>query len=314
MDANAAMTADSCNAVPLLARILAVTRARRLLASDRPGAGPLTRPVRAAIRSGVLTLLARRLAASPTSAHRDIAALLARAIEAGDGASALALAGTAGRRPDRRAEKVLSRRYRALWICNPKAASRSIIAALRAADPDALLIRGRTVDEVYARYPEAKEYWSFAFLRHPCDRTLSFYADKHLLARRDPDNYRWFIEPWHGLATGMSFSELCRWLDTAAGSDAFADRHWLSQSRQIAGADGRLPDFLGRCETLDDDWRTVAERLGLPLAALPRLNQGDPRLLAEARPDRECAALLRSRYADDFALGGYGDALDPPPR
>ena len=271
------------------------------------GAGPGSVLAGAALRGGVLRPLARRLAHSAAPGHREIAAALAAAIEARDDATALALVSTAARRPDLRAEKVLSRRYRFLWLCIPKAASRSIIAALHAADPGAVLIRGRTLDEVLAAHPGAERFYRFAFLRHPFTRTWSFHADKHTLARHDRTARRWFIDPWHGLRPGMSFAELCRWLDTPCGSDAFADRHWLSQSRQLVAADGRWPDFLGRYERLDADWRTVTERLGLPGTPLPRLNAGPECGAAGAAPDGDLATLLRRRYAEDFRLGGYAD-------
>ena len=266
------------------------------------------RAPRGAIRAGALRPLARRLSGSACADRRKLGALLAAAIAGADDATALALAWTAAMKPDLRAEKIVSQRYRFLWICNPKAASRSLIAALRAADPEAVLIRRRTLEQILARHPEAGAYFRFAFLRHPYHRTRAFHADKHALARRDRNAYRWFIEPWHGLHTGMCFAELCRWLDTPCGSDAFADRHWLSQSRQVAAADGRMPDFLGRYETLEADWRAVTERLRLPPVPLPHLNVGDAGLAGEAGLDGDIAALLRGRYAEDFALGGYGDA------
>lgn len=217
----------------------------------------------------------------------------------------LALARTVVRGQDLRAEKILSHRHRFLWICNPKAASRSLIAGLRAADPDAILVRNRSLDQVYARHPQASAYFSFAFVRHPAERIRSFHADKHTLARTDPDAYRWFIEPYYGLRLGMSLAQFCRWLNTPWGSDALADRHWLSQSRQLATAAGRLPDFLGRHERLQADWRAVAERLGLPWAPLPRLNASPARSPGAAELDAASAALLRRRYAADFSLGGY---------
>ena len=244
----------------------------------------------------------------PSGAHRELGALLGAAIAEADDATALALVSTAARKPDVRAEKIVSHRYRFVWICNPKAASRSLIAALRAADPDAVLIRRRTLEQVLAGHPEAGEFFRFAFLRHPYHRTRSFHADKHARALRERDARRWFIEPWHGLHTGMCLAELCRWLDTPCGSDAFADRHWLSQSRQVAAADGRMPDFLGRCERLEADWRAVSERLRLPPVPLPRLNVSDAGRPGEAGLHGDIAALLRRRYAEDFALGGYGDA------
>ena len=280
---------DARDAARLLARALAA-----------PG-GPLPRPV----RNGAFAALANRLARSPVPECRAVAAALVAAIEAGDDAAALALVSTAGRRPDLRAEKIVSRKYRYLWICNPKAASRSIVAALRAADPGARLIRNRTLEEVLAAHPEARDYFRFAFLRDPVERARSFWADKHTLARTDRDNRRWFIDPWYGLSAGMGFEAFCRWLETPFGSDAFADRHWLSQHRQLRDGDGRLPDFLGRYERLDADWRALCDRLGLPLRALPRLNPR-PEGCEAAPPDAGTAALLRRRYAEDFRIGGYG--------
>ena len=296
------MRIDAYGAAWCLDKALALAGAGRLAS-----AGGRSALARRAVRRGALAPFARRLAAVSTPAHREIAALLAAAIEAGDDEGALALVSTAGRRPDLRAEKIVSHRYRFVWICTPKAASRSLIAGLRAADPAALLIRGRTLEQVFARHPEARRFHRFAFVRHPVRRVWSFYADKHTLARRDRDNRRWFIEPWYGLRLGMSFPEFCRWLATPAGCDAFADRHWLSQSRQLRDAGDRLPDFVGSYETLEADWRTVTERLRLPPVELPRLNPRPPDTPREPALDDETAALLARRYAHDFALGGYAD-------
>ena len=282
---------DTRDAARLLGRALAASAGRRLLP------GP--------VRNGAFAALANRLARSPEAERQAVAAALAAAIDAGDDAAALALVSTAGRRPDLRAEKIVSRKYRYLWICNPKAASRSIVAALRAADPGATLIRNRTLEAVLAAHPEARDYVRFAFLRDPVERARSFWADKHTLARTDRDNRRWFIDPWYGLSAGMGFDAFCRWLDTPFGSDAFADRHWLSQHRQLRDGDGRLPQFLGRYERLDADWRTVCDRLGLPVHALPGLNPR-PEGCEAAPPDADTAALLRRRYAEDFRIGGYG--------
>ena len=292
------------------ARTAALLLGKALTAGARTGVCP---GVSGGVVRGALEALARTLAASSTPEHRALAPMLVCALEDGDRGAALALVRTAAHRADRRAEKIVSRRYRFVWICNPKAASRSLIAALGAADPGAQLIRRRTLEEIHARHPETRTFFSFAFLRHPVARTRSFHADKHTLARRDADARRWFIEPYHGLRPGMSFAEFCRWLDTPCGSDAFADRHWLSQSRQVADDDGRLPDFLGRHERLEEDWRTVCARLGLSPAPLPRLNASGPHApgaadSGPAGPGAGSAAPLRRRYAGDFALGGYGDA------
>ena len=292
------MRPDAQDAARLLARILTA-------AGAAPLTGGIGSPVRAGIRNRALAPLANRLARSAAPEHRAVAAALAAAIDAGDDAAALTLLSTAGRRPDLRAEKILSHRHRYLWICNPKVASRSIIATLRAVDPGARLVRRRTLDEVLAAHPQARDYFRFAFLRHPVDRIRSFWADKHTLALSDRDAHRWFIAPYYGVRADMGFDALCRWLDTPFGSDAFADRHWLSQHRQLRDGDGRLPELLGRYERLDADWRALCDRLGLPFRALPRLNPR-PEGCEAAPPDADTAALLRQRYAEDFRVGGYG--------
>ncbi len=236
-----------------------------------------------------------------------------------------------------------------------KVASRSIMAALRNADPDAEIIHGMTIQDVYVMRPEVKDYYSFAFIRHPFHRTLSWYrevffsqkvyAETYHLYRKKRD--RTFFDPvagrsvslrsplseladpsrkekkrlrlfkaFYGLQEATSFDDVCRWLNTPYGSDAFADRHFLSQHVQIRLEDGRLPDFVGRFENLEADLNRVAAHLGMPAPALPMLNtragwQTTPDAL---RADRSAAkvplternkALLKQRYADDFKLFGY---------
>ena len=252
-----------------------------------------------------LARLAEWLDTSCKPERRALGAMLRASLEAGDGASAAAIASTAICEPDLRAEKVLSHRHRFVWLCNPKVASRSIIAGLRAADPHCELIEERTFEEIVAARPEVARYTSFAFVRHPGTRIASFWNDKHALARRDRTARRTFIDPWHGLSVGMSLDALCRWLDTPCGSDAFADRHWLSQHVQLRTVEGRLPDLLGAFERLDKDWRALCARLGLKFRALPRLNAtwGAPEMFDAL--DAPVRTLIERRYADDFALGDY---------
>ena len=190
---------DTRHAARLLARAFAAFGGGRLL--------PLP------VRKRAFAALANRLARSPVPECRAVAAAIDAAIDAGDAAAALALLATAGQRPDLRAEKIVSQPHRYLWICNPKAASRSLIAALRAADPGARLIRNRTLEEVLAAHPEARDYFRFAFVRHPADRTRSSWADKHTLARSERAARRWFIDPWYGLSAEMGFDAFCRWLE-----------------------------------------------------------------------------------------------------
>ena len=236
------------------------------------------------------------VAGSP--ARAGAAAEIAAALARGDRDAALSMAQTAARGPDRRAEKLVSHRYRFVWIANPKAASRSLIAALHEADPDAVVVRQATLAEVYAAFPEAREYLSLAFVRDPVARARSCHDDK--VARFG----NVALDVFHGLHEGMDLDAFAAWLATPWGSDAFADRHWLSQDVLLREAEGGpLPQFLGRFENLAADVATVAERLGLPAVTLPHLNRRPAP--GPCPPSAVVRAALSRRYAADFALGGY---------
>lgn len=273
----------------------------------------------------MLSRLIRTLTAA--AAHRDVAREVAAALARGAFDDAKRMARTMSRSSDLRAEKVVSHRHRFVWLCNPKAASRSIKTTLLDADPAAEVHRA-SVPDLYARRPEVRSYYSFAFVRHPFTRALSFHSELHFSPRISTGEppptskeakRRVILALCYGLADTNDFDAYCRWLNTPWGSDAFADRHFLSQHVQIRLDDRRLPDFVGRYESLDTDFRRVAARLGIDAPTLPVLNtlagwRATPEALASARSAAEARlteqnkALLRARYAEDLALYGYPPA------
>ena len=251
---------------------------------------------------------------------RDVAGALGRR-RFGDAAR---MARAAARRPDVFAEKIVSRKYKFLWLCNPKVASRSLIAALRAADPDAEVIRDASAARVYAMHPEARAYFAFAFVRRPAARAYSFHRElrsAHLVnegaQRLGKERKRSLLfRAYYGLEEADTFEKYCEWLCTPYGSDAFADRHFLSQREHLRLPGGRLPDFIGRLERIGEDFGAVAERLRMPAPPLPLLNsmagwEAKPEEAEAARAAmNDCLtpraeAALRTRYADDYELGGY---------
>lgn len=260
------------------------------------------------------------LAATPGAA-KDIAGATAR----GRLGAAWQMVRTASRLPDLGAEKILSREHRYIWLCVPKVASRSIRDALCAVTPDAEVFVGKSIAEVFALRPEARNYYSFAFIRHPFSRALSFYTELHCAAHRYTDAAQCqhkkekashFFQRFYGLAGAYGFDAYCQWLQTPYASDAVADRHFLSQHIQLELGNGRLPDYIGRLESLDTDFLCAAEQIGMPKADLPLLNtmagwQPAPAALNIARGiagvclTEENKALLAMRYAKDLGLKGY---------
>ncbi len=267
------------------------------------------------LKPGLLALAG--IVRNPTVA-RDIAGALAH----GRFDDARRMACTAHLKADLRSEKIVSDRYRYLWICVPKVASRSFVQALQCADPDAEVFVNKRLCDVYAMRPQARDYYSFAFVRHPFDRALSFYRELHVAhtiyavedRKRKEEKRRRLFSSYYGLAETADFDDFCRWLNTPYGSDAFAERHFLSQHRQVRAEDGRLPDFVGCLETIDADLGRVAAHLGMPVPVLPMWNtmagwEASPDVLQTTRRAVRDALLtewnkelLRTRYASDLEL------------
>ncbi len=221
-------------------------------------------------------------------------------------------------------ELVVSRKYGFLCVSNAKVASRSMVAVLLGTDPNAEIIRNRSFSEVCARYPEVKSYYSFAFVRHPFDRAVSFHTElRHGHERYEGEvgarverRSRHILNSHFGLAEATGFDDHCRWLNTPYGSDRFADRHFLSQHLCIRLGRNRLPDFVGRFENIQADLERVAAHVDMPIPMLPMLNTAagwvtTPEAWRAARPKMVAQlternkALLEKRYAEDFKLFGY---------
>ena len=221
-------------------------------------------------------------------------------------------------------EQVISRKYRFIWTANARVASRSILAALLDVDPDAEIVRGVSIIDMFARYPETKSYYRFAFVRHPFDRAISYHTRLHC----SHEGYESKILSWversnrirfarfYGLSGTRNFDDYCEWVNTPYGSDKYADYHFISQHLIIRVNHVRPPDFVGRFENLRADLDHVAANVGLPAPTLPVLNtiagwQATPEALQESRSRMSAQlternkALLRKRYAEDFWLGGY---------
>ena len=144
--------------------------------------------------------------------------------------------------------------------------------------------------------------WSFAAVRHPEARVVSAWMNK---LQRPPatEGQAKLMRANPGLAEGMSLDAFIDWLAqnvSARGVDA----HWRPQHHFICDRHNvRRVSFLARCERLDEDLRSVADRLG-PLEALQRVNvtAGEGGGVELTRGQR---ATIRDIYARDFEVLGY---------
>jgi hypothetical protein len=156
-----------------------------------------------------------------------------------------------------------------------------------------------------------KRLYTFAFVRDPYDRALSSwrYAARRLatgdLIAEAPLLQEMKLAPVGG-SKEFSFDA---YLELLEHDELIGQAKWHStqQAPHVINEDGEIDvDFVGRFETLQQDFDTVCGRLDIPRGVLPMLNRS-------ARTDRRSLEKMnRSRrrsveriYACDLELFGY---------
>jgi hypothetical protein len=132
------------------------------------------------------------------------------------------------------------------------------------------------------------DYFKFTIVRNPWARAFSWYG----AWIRDPGNRKGLR-----LQGDVSFGEFLR---EHAGKGAL--RTQLSWLRDF---EGRVPiDFVGRFETLEQDFETLCTRLQIPHSPLPHARKGggdDYRL----HYDDESKKTIASAYSEEIEQFGY---------
>lgn len=186
-----------------------------------------------------------------------------------------------------------------LALCiTPKAASMSINDALhrhygaqvRLPSHSHSVFRWFTLEQVREVVPD----WRVAqFVRHPMDRLRSVY-DYHI-TRHHLERSANMRERFH---SGMTFSEFV--------DQVVAEPHWDSHFMPQSDMADRV-DFLGKFESLEDDWRVF--RVWSGISSLPNLNHVNANRTSDGCSMTELTPYQRGRlnqiYAEDFKRFGY---------
>ena len=143
-------------------------------------------------------------------------------------------------------------------------------------------------------------FYKFAFVRNPWDWQVSMY---HFILQ-EPSHVR------HQLVKSMaSFEDYLDWVvDTknpyARGASKF-------QKDMVTDGEGNLiVDFVGRFETLEQDFHHICQVLNLE-ASLPHINRTSHRNFQDYYTERT-RQLLGNHFKDDIELFGYTfDGYDP---
>lgn len=194
---------------------------------------------------------------------------------------------------------IVSHRARAIFVHIQKTAGSSIEAALRDHDPEAgsHFVGGRRhVHAVELRDAVGRDVWGryfkFAFVRNPWDRLVSWY--QMCMEAQQPNAFCRYVRD--GFPTFESFVT-----GATSGPGAKTTRNQLDYVSDPAG--GVIVDFIGRYETLQADFATVAARIGIAgnLAWVNASRHGAYRDYY----DDVTRAIVARRFARDVAAFDY---------
>ncbi len=201
----------------------------------------------------------------------------------------------------------LDKRFIAIHI--PKTGGSSVGAALGIASSS----HWTAADYKRALGDDFSSFFRFAFARNPWDRFLSNYhyarmEESLFHSAASPEKARGGKHGDYDLLRTASLRDCARLLvDGKLGTAPTTTKaHWRPQHEWILDPQGNpIVDFVGRLESIQADFQTVAARLGIPVG-LPRLNRSVPwRNSYQEAFDAETRALVGRFYARDAELFGY---------
>lgn len=191
-----------------------------------------------------------------------------------------------------------------LFIHIPKAAGCSIHQALFNSDA----IGHFTIDEFRKVTPGAlwNSLYTFSFVRNPFDRTLSAYSYLSHGGRKKGED----LEYQRMLSDFPTFERfVLRWL---AVQDVSLIEHFRPQHTYICDRKGRvLVDYVGRFETLEDDFGELCQLRGLQ-CELPIENKTKSKTVERYQTayTPEMREVIEDVYGDDLKIFDY--SFDEP--
>jgi hypothetical protein len=153
--------------------------------------------------------------------------------------------------------------------------------------------------------------FSFAFVRNPWDRFLSLYRYARLEESRyhsaiDPESAPYGKHQDYDLLCDASVEDCARFLvEGRLRHDDFIN-HWRPQSDWLTGDDGTvLVDFVGRVESIDTSFQTIARRLDLDTDTLPMTNRSSDADGYRSAFTDVARDIVAEHYQEDIERFGY---------
>lgn len=155
------------------------------------------------------------------------------------------------------------------------------------------------MENFFRRWPVAnpplpEKFIKFSFVRNPYHRLFSFYKSK-IVNRQAPYKYYEAL----GIKHGCSFSEC---VDKITSLDPHKlEHHAAPQSLLIFYDNEILVDYIGKVESLEDDWKAIIKLTGFEIN-LTRENVTERKKIQINEETRE---RIYQYYKNDFELFGY---------
>lgn len=157
------------------------------------------------------------------------------------------------------------------------------------------------VKELYVRHGYTQLFeqsFKFAFVRNPFDWTVSLY---HFILNTESHES-------HEQIKTKNFNEFCHWLSFAVNNQLKTDNGaYHTMTEYVYDREWNcLADFVGRLENFDADMKTIADKLFLRIADIPKVNV-TPNRESDYRSyyDSESRETIEKLFAYDLKHFGY---------
>ena len=207
---------------------------------------------------------------------------------------------------DRIIRKAISNDNKFIYFANPKVATRSILSFLEDLQQSDLAIVESSYLAIEREYGNIDAFFTFSFVRNPWARTYSCWRDKISTHSKFCDIF--ILTRFKGLYPDMPFDEFVQWLGSDRGSDAYADRHWMSQAELLKRDEhGVSLDFIGKVENINADFKEVLRHLELDDSiALIHKNSSHAKDQGYTKVyTQKMIETVARRYQQDIKLFGY---------
>ena len=141
------------------------------------------------------------------------------------------------------------------------------------------------------------EYFKFGFVRNPWDRAVSLYERE----KGRPNENKQFTLGTH---SENYFEEFIEWMNYASSTCIHSQPHRYQLDWFVNHSGEILVDFIGRYKRLEQDWATVANKLGID-TPIPWKNKSEEKRHYTEYYNRKTRDIIATRFAVDIDYFEY---------